>query len=989
MTNTPKLTKSPILPQISVHYYERYLPTAFDESLSILQKINKVIYHLNQIGLNNNALSTQWNELMEWILGDGLSNIVSDEIDQRIADGTFDELIYRIVGDLTKLTTENKESLVNAVNEINTLLTELRIDVGNVENLNTTNKILVDAINEIKATNDINNDAVTSIGEASGYGIISGFKVRQQNVLAMAVEVGDYNTPNIIHMPNGVRYVVPSQAVAIDSSSQTLNRLDIIYVDVDGVVKYQAGQFAQTPVPPTPPNGSVLLAEITVNANDTTTNDIDIKDKREIKNLNHLLTDNKANLVQAINELFRNLVSLNNDLSDTYTELTSQINELDTTINNRINQLETDIDENVTAEINIINQKILDLTNDINETINGEITTLTNRLNEFETETDELISILNTNLEQLRTDYDNTKNRLLVSDTQPTTQLESDVWVKTSDETPQNKKAVIQEKTESGYKTLYPETLVEQVIDLIRNKNLTELLFEKVDKGDIFVSAKEFGAKGDGVTDDSVALQAWLDNPNPYKILTNGTYIVSQPLVLSLTNTTIKTDGAKIVAKVPTHVDFTVLTVNADNCKISLDIDGQSKTSIAIKVNGAGCTVKGCTLKNFKGLVANGVGVYAQTTGGIIIEDNYIENIDAVDNDIFGDETGASRAILLYNTQPATKTSIIRNNTVKTIVGEEGDAIQVLFFDGTNYPFMSAKAIIQNNIIIDCNRRAVKVQGSDVMVIGNVHQSTLTLAQTPKASSLINAIQSNNVIIRDNVLDGRFIAGISLSGSATNKMKNTVVKDNIIYSGFVEQSGTRNRTNAIYYDHMERLDILGNVIYDGIQSISGQNSKFVNILSNVMYGGSDSATQTNINSTANNDYVTIKENVAMDGQRLYMIQNQAPNSIIENNHCRHTGSVLRTFATAVNSVHRNNTNMSDKQATIGDFENQVHADSRNMGVGGSPIPSVMFTSVAPNIEQPNIQHSKGDISYKRDATATGTIGWQCTGSGKPGIWREF
>lgn len=46
------------LKELNVQEYERYLPTAFDESMSILEKLNKVIEYLNQIG---HLKQEEWN----------------------------------------------------------------------------------------------------------------------------------------------------------------------------------------------------------------------------------------------------------------------------------------------------------------------------------------------------------------------------------------------------------------------------------------------------------------------------------------------------------------------------------------------------------------------------------------------------------------------------------------------------------------------------------------------------------------------------------------------------------------------------------------------------------------------------------------------------------------------------------------------------------------------------------------------------------------
>jgi hypothetical protein len=76
-----------------IQQYERYLPTAFDEGLSILQKVNKIIKKLDEIGLATNDIVTQWNTVMEWVMGDGLNESVTAKLDAMVADGTFDDII--------------------------------------------------------------------------------------------------------------------------------------------------------------------------------------------------------------------------------------------------------------------------------------------------------------------------------------------------------------------------------------------------------------------------------------------------------------------------------------------------------------------------------------------------------------------------------------------------------------------------------------------------------------------------------------------------------------------------------------------------------------------------------------------------------------------------------------------------------------------------------------------------------------------------------
>jgi hypothetical protein len=83
---------SPLL-ELNVQKYERYLPTAFDDSLTLLEKVNKVIDYLNQSGNVTNDVITQWNSVMDWIMNEGLTSDVATKLDEWLSNGTINNII--------------------------------------------------------------------------------------------------------------------------------------------------------------------------------------------------------------------------------------------------------------------------------------------------------------------------------------------------------------------------------------------------------------------------------------------------------------------------------------------------------------------------------------------------------------------------------------------------------------------------------------------------------------------------------------------------------------------------------------------------------------------------------------------------------------------------------------------------------------------------------------------------------------------------------
>lgn len=85
------------LAPLIIQKYERYLPTAFDESMTLLQKVNKIIKYLDDTGTLMSDLLTQWNSVMEWVADEGVSDSVTSTLDKWSTDGTLSNLINNVV----------------------------------------------------------------------------------------------------------------------------------------------------------------------------------------------------------------------------------------------------------------------------------------------------------------------------------------------------------------------------------------------------------------------------------------------------------------------------------------------------------------------------------------------------------------------------------------------------------------------------------------------------------------------------------------------------------------------------------------------------------------------------------------------------------------------------------------------------------------------------------------------------------------------------
>ncbi|QQO40327.1 hypothetical protein WHYPHY_19 [Bacillus phage WhyPhy] len=79
-------------PLLDIQPYPYYLPTANDGSLTMLEKVNAIIYHLQYIDEIFKDIVDKWNELVKW-LEDGMKKIVEDILAKWLEDGTIEELL--------------------------------------------------------------------------------------------------------------------------------------------------------------------------------------------------------------------------------------------------------------------------------------------------------------------------------------------------------------------------------------------------------------------------------------------------------------------------------------------------------------------------------------------------------------------------------------------------------------------------------------------------------------------------------------------------------------------------------------------------------------------------------------------------------------------------------------------------------------------------------------------------------------------------------
>ena len=91
--------------------FEDFTPAPDNADMTV--KINSLIAYLNSVGKLTNDVVKDWNNVMQWVMDEGLTEGVSDKVEQLIADNKLNELIDPIVAVITDLAQEQIDLIEN------------------------------------------------------------------------------------------------------------------------------------------------------------------------------------------------------------------------------------------------------------------------------------------------------------------------------------------------------------------------------------------------------------------------------------------------------------------------------------------------------------------------------------------------------------------------------------------------------------------------------------------------------------------------------------------------------------------------------------------------------------------------------------------------------------------------------------------------------------------------------------------------------------
>ncbi|MAC98187.1 MAG: hypothetical protein CL971_07105 [Euryarchaeota archaeon] len=316
------------------------------------------------------------------------------------------------------------------------------------------------------------------------------------------------------------------------------------------------------------------------------------------------------------------------------------------------------------------------------------------------------------------------------------------------------------------------------------------------------VSVKDYGAVGDGSTDDTSAIQSALNSNHEAIYFPTGNYLISSTLTsTSKDNRKIYGEGA-ITATA--DLDVAIKFLFCDYVDFSLDCKGNSKIQVFAQFDR--CLdphIHHCRVRDLESPVyptggkaiafelfnyahdSNGNPQPGVRDTGAKITDNYITNLIAHDDSGGVVGRGMARGIAFDTDQTLNKPILIADNVIDTVAGHEGDAISIMSISGSNY--LNANVFITGNHIKDFNRRGCKIKFNSAVVSNNTFYNTWTsepLSTNPNNDPVVQGVVDlvngeHHIVSGNKFINTEYMSQIKIVTSNDETVSNCVIKDNV------------------------------------------------------------------------------------------------------------------------------------------------------------------------------------------------------------------
>jgi polygalacturonase len=311
------------------------------------------------------------------------------------------------------------------------------------------------------------------------------------------------------------------------------------------------------------------------------------------------------------------------------------------------------------------------------------------------------------------------------------------------------------------------------------------------------VSVKDFGAVGNGVTDDTAAIQAAIDSDPNGLFFPEGTYVVSpvsaQNYCLLVDSKTVRIYGDfAVISMASTDNKQAMRLVNSDNCSIS------GLKFLGSGTNGADggqgilqlLSCDNSTITNTQFINANGDGLAASTCSNLIISHCIFDN--------------CSKSSIYPN---ASTGVVVSGNIVKNIGGHtvSGNIVGTGIQSSGN-----TDCTISDNTIID---------GLGIGILCNESGSTISKRTSISGNTVKGITNPSNINVS---------GGIRLSNGATDKACGTLVEGNFVQACGINNYYIENHNGAKISDNTGVESDRSNFVISTIVDATVQNNTAIN-----------------------------------------------------------------------------------------------------------------------------------------------------------------
>ncbi|EGU0147634.1 hypothetical protein JFQ72_001794 [Vibrio parahaemolyticus] len=500
---------------------------------------------------------------------------------------------------------------------------------------------------------------------------------------------------------------------------------------------------------------------------------------------------------------------------------------------------------------------------------------------------------------------------------------------------------------------------------------------------------KAWGAKG-AYHDDTASINAAFNSGLTPMIVPDERFGISSTLTVIPDNVYIFGSGDCMIK--PLNTMSTMLSLEGENQSvIGLGLDGDLKSPIGINVTKDGFSVCKNRIKNLYGTTGGCLGVSVSALGKGNVENNIIDNLDAINDSSLGNAVGAVRAISIFATESSrTGRVIVSGNQISNILGEEGDAIHVA--TTSPIPYGDGLADIYGNVIQRCTRRAIKVQSGNCKVYRNVYIHDLSESESPNFAAAVEIIGSEYVAVYNNDLDGISGYAVSVIGSG-HKLKGISVYNNGLTAGYSrlgDPDWPKGTQIACRMEDTTGANVSFNEITGGVAGIEWVKSDDFTCFGNKDAGLTQSSEFfVLVQQSCLNYRIGSNSGFSLDFVREKFIYCSGASPVIFDNHARYNRSIayncVQLTSTAYGPYVHNCTSECDLAPTLNaapTFQFPNFGSIANLGNGGSGWHRITFGSSAPLV----LRWDRGDIVYNSQPSVGQPKGWQCTASGTPGTW---